>query len=313
MPASPSDRLRRLTLRAGLRALRGASLTAGRRRGERLAALAWGLDRRWRPLAEQQASEHLPAHDPRRLIRDNYRHYGDLAGEIANLDRIRAAGTELWSYEGTRHLEAVADGGLVITGHLGNWEILAAGHVARFGPLTALVKPIRNPVVDAWINRQRRALGVTPLRTRDRAGEIIRRLRAGERIVVLADQNSLHHEGLFVPFLGRLACTHYGPAMLALRASAPVITAFGHRRPDGGFHIRYEPPVEPPDEGDLRERTWRLTAALTARVEAAVRRHPAQWFWVHRRWKNQPRADTPAWKLPAELRTGNPGEYNREK
>jgi KDO2-lipid IV(A) lauroyltransferase len=109
----------------------------------------------------------------------------------------------------------------------------------------------------------------------------------------------LYHEGLFVPFFGRPACTHYGPAMLAIESRRPVITAFSHRTADGRLHLDWDPPLDIPASGTLRERTWELTRRLTDRIEAAVRRHPEQWFWVHKRWKNQPRPELeiPAWKF----------------
>lgn len=305
--ASFADRLGVLGLRAVLRALRGRDVRAAQARGAALGRRIATLDRRWRPLAEAQIAACLPTLDAAAAARANYEHYGMLLAELANADRI-VADPDFFEVTGLEHAEALRGGGMLITAHLGNWELLGAGHAPRFGPLHALVKPLRSAGLDDWINALRRRIGITPLETRDQALPVLRVLRAGGTIAVLNDQNSLNHEGVFVPFFGRLASTHYGPAMLALRAGVPVVPAFGVRLSDGRARITYEPPIEPPPGRELRERTWLLTAALTARIEAAVRRTPEQWFWVHKRWKNEPAPTTPAWRMPPELRAGRGDE-----
>ncbi len=304
---SIADRLGLWALKGVLRLLRGPDLATGQARGAALGRRLAALDPRWRAIAEAQIAACLPDVDAVAVARENYAHYGMVLAEIANADRI-IGNADHFEYEGLEHVKALRGGGLFVTAHLGNWELTGAGHTARFGPFTALVKPLRNAYLDEWINAQRQRLGVTPLEARDQALPALRLLRSGQTLAVLNDQNSLNHEGVFVPFFGRLASTHYGPAMLAIRADRPVITAFGTRTPEGRTRITYDPPLEAPAGRDLRERTWALTAMLTARIEAAVRRHPEQWFWVHRRWKNVPAPTTPAWRMPPELRDGRNDE-----
>lgn len=296
---SSSDRIAGLGLRAVLAALHSRDPRVAAARGARLGAGIHRLDPRWRRLAEQQLQTALPELDAAAVIRENYRHYGRILAELACHRRL-LQDPDLFVIEGAEHAAALTGGGLLITAHLGNWELLAAAHTRHHGPLHALVKPLRNGYIDDWINDLRRLANIRPMETRDNALPVLRLLRGGGTIAVLADQNSLRHEGVFVPFFGQAACTHYGPAMLALRAGAPVVTAFGWRLPDGRHAVRYDPPLAVPTDGDLRSRTWRLTAALTARIETAVRRTPEQWFWVHRRWKNQPNAETESWRRAPE-------------
>jgi len=270
------------------------------RRGQRLADAVWRLDRRWRPLAERQIARTLAPADPRATIRANYQHYGKLLTELANAETWCGTHATRFHLADGRHMAALQDGGLLVTGHMGNWELLGRGHCQAFGSADVLVKPVHNPTLDRWINGLRRQFGLTPLYTRGRALELYRRLRDGRPVIMLGDQNSLRHEGMFVEFFGHPACAHYGPVMLALRAGRPILTAFGHRNPDNSVTIRYEPPIAVP-RGTLREQTFAVVQAIAQRTEAAIRRHPAQWFWVHRRWLNQPDASVPAWQNPRAL------------
>lgn len=289
-------------MRGALAALRGHSLAQAQARGTALGTALWHLDRRWRPLAEAQIAMALPELDARTTIRNNYRHYGAMLAELAAFEHVLAAGPDLFEVHHRERFAPLKQGGLLITGHIGNWETLALAHTPYYGRVTALVKPIGNPYIDRWINHLRARTGVDTLYTRDNALTARRLLKEGAQLVALLDQNSLQHEGLYVDFFGRPACTHYGPAMLALMTNRPVITGFSFRRPDGRFDVVYDEPLEMPPGRDLRERTWLLTAAITARIEAAVRRHPEQWFWIHRRWRNQPKPDSEPWRLPPRLR-----------
>ncbi|MFO7893228.1 MAG: lysophospholipid acyltransferase family protein [Longimicrobiales bacterium] len=114
----------------------------------------------------------------------------------------------------------------------------------------------------------------------------LKALRAGRAVALLADQDA-RDRGVFVPFFGRPASTHRGPALLALRSGAPVFMATAVRRPDGRYRIRVRR-VPVPDGEDDAEREERLTAALAAALESVVREDPAQYLWHHRRWKTRP-------------------------
>jgi len=94
---------------------------------------------------------------------------------------------------------------------------------------------------------------------------------------------------VFVPFFGRPASTPTGPARIALATGAAMIMGTIARRADGGHLLQIEPPFEPPS-GKSDEAVAELTRQHTARLEARVRQHPWNWFWLHKRWKTQPPA-----------------------
>lgn len=206
---------------------------------------------------------------------------------MASLDRAAVrARTRVPGLDRLRSALADGRGVVAVTGHLGNWELAGAALTARDVPLDVVVQRQQNPLFDRAINRTRRRLGMRVIE-RGRAPKLaLRALRAGRAVGFVADQDA-RGAGVFVPFFGRPASTHRGPALLALRTGAPVFTVIGLRSPDGGYEVRVEP-VAAERDGDPDAAVRRLTAAFTARLEHAAKRSPEQYFWQHRRWKTRP-------------------------
>ncbi|MHC5010238.1 MAG: lysophospholipid acyltransferase family protein [Planctomycetota bacterium] len=189
-------------------------------------------------------------------------------------------------------------GGLIVGGHVGNWELPAWS--LRFLPVRAraVVRPIENPYIDRRASRDRGgALGV--IRKRGAVREILRTLRADDWVVLMGDQNA-GRSGIFVPFFGLVASTYATPAVLAARAGVPVYMGACLRRRDGplrfDFHVRRLP--DPPAGADPAEAGRRLTAATMQVLETWVRMAPEQYNWVHRRWKSRPVGEAAAPHLP---------------
>lgn len=225
-----------------------------------------------------------------------------LAELILLRGRHRPALLQRVEVDGLAHLEAArrasATGGvIVLTAHLGNWE-LAAAKVASLGlPISAVHRGLRSPALDDALQDLRGGTGgdgtdFEQLRM-GRAGlGAIRALRRGRAVLVLLDQDAGREEGVFVPFFGRPASTRYGPARLAVQLGAPVLPGFIERERDGRHHrIRIEPALEleqPTDPNDDEEVMRRNVARMTAAIESRVRAQPEQWIWTHRRWRTQP-------------------------
>jgi len=172
-------------------------------------------------------------------------------------------------------------GVLVLTGHLGCWELLGAylAHgLGRFGVVTGT---IHNERVDALIQSRRVGLGMTVLPRRSGVRPVIRLLRDGGVVAVLLDQRTRAHN-LEVPFFGRPAPTASGIARLALRYDIPVLPVCIGR--DGNGHlVRHLPPIEPP-ETDAPERVRAFLGRCNDALETMIRRNPAEWVWFHERW-----------------------------
>jgi KDO2-lipid IV(A) lauroyltransferase len=188
-------------------------------------------------------------------------------------------------------------GMVFVTGHLGNWELLAR-RIARAGvPNAVIAKAGWDAKLNATAARIRAAGGVTTLwREEASTGRaIIRTFREGKALGILIDQDT-RVQGVFVPFFGRPAFTPRAAADLALRFGAPVVVGTCHRAPPGGRarHVLEltELPFDP-EPSDREAEAVRLTAACTAVLEQAIRRSPAEWVWMHERWKTRPDPSEP--------------------
>ena len=190
--------------------------------------------------------------------------------------------------------EVIARGkGMVfVTGHVGNWELLAR-RIARAGiPNAVIAKAGGDPRLNEFAERFRAGGGVATLwrEDADTGRAIIRTFRQGKALGLLIDQDT-KVQGVFVPFFGREAWTPRAAADLALRFGAPVVVGTIRRRgprPIDGHRVEVtEIPfaTEPPDR---EAEVVRLTAACSAVLEDAIRRHPAEWVWMHQRWKTRP-------------------------
>ncbi|HXJ79032.1 MAG TPA: lysophospholipid acyltransferase family protein [Candidatus Methylomirabilis sp.] len=179
-------------------------------------------------------------------------------------------------------------GVLALSAHYGNWELLAAVSALSVYPLSVVMRPLDDPFVNWLIERFRRRSGVELIAKRQALPAMRDALRQGRIVGVLLDQNASRTEGVFVPFFGRPASTSRALAILSLRTGAPVVPIF-IRRSEGGRHCVWADPAIPaPDTGDVAD----YTAAFNRSIEAAIRRAPEQWFWLHRRWKTEPHSET---------------------
>ncbi len=247
-----------------------------------------------RRLARRHVALAFPALDEaagHRLVRETFLHAGQSFTELTMLDTILRHGRYVVFADGARETLdaalALGRGVLLVSGHCGNWELLAAW-VAGIGyPLTGVAR-VNDVRLHALIMRFREAAGVE-LIVRDTAQFLsgVRAALARGRIVAMLIDQDTRGAGVFVPFFGRPAHTPPGPALLALRTGAPVLTIFIERRADGGHRVRMER-IEVPATRRDRGGIVTLTARLTAAIEAQIRRVPAEWVWWHERWRKQP-------------------------
>jgi KDO2-lipid IV(A) lauroyltransferase len=226
------------------------------------------------------------------VCRRAYQHLGREAAAMLRLAKLdRQAVVDRTVTRGWDEMEgALAEGKgcILVTGHYGNWEIAAAAVAARGVPISAIVRRQGNLLVDQRLDDTRRMLGVETIAQRDAPRAVPRVLRKNGVVGIVGDQDA-RRAGVFVPFFGRPASTHRGPALFALRFGAPVFACVARRLPGAG--VRYEVSgtrVPVPRTGDLEADVQALTAELAARLEASIREAPEQYFWFHRRWKSKP-------------------------
>jgi KDO2-lipid IV(A) lauroyltransferase len=207
-------------------------------------------------------------------------------------ERIREV-TEVERYD-----ELLADleegrGAIIVSAHLGNWEMGSASGAARGLPIDAVMHRQRNRRFDEELRRTRGRLGMGIILRDVAPRAVLRSLRANRVVALVADQN-VAQSGIFVDFFGVPASTARGPAVFALRTGAPIWYAWALRVDEGDVRYRIvlrKLEVEIGDGGE--EDVRRITQALNDALEAGIREHPEQYFWHHRRWKTRPPAETP--------------------
>jgi KDO2-lipid IV(A) lauroyltransferase len=195
-------------------------------------------------------------------------------------------------YEGFEHFEAAKRAGkgvLFATAHLGNWEFSAFAHALMSEPMSFVVRPLDNPTLDEIATSYRTLSGNRLIgRGKDFLRPLLEALRHNEAVGILIDQNVTPDRGIFIDFFGRPACVDSAFARIAARTGAAVIPGYAlWSEEESRYILHFDPPV--PMTGDVQADTQ----AVHARLEAAIRRNPDQWLWIHRRWKTRPPGEPP--------------------
>jgi KDO2-lipid IV(A) lauroyltransferase len=256
----------------------------------------WGrLDGRHRAIAREGLRQSFPDWSAARLERTAravYVHFGSILIDILWLSRHSGEALHaIVEWEGIEHFEAARATGrgiLFVTGHFGNWEVLAVDHAHERRAVAVIARPLDNPALDERLCAFRRRAGSTVIPKRHALAHVLRTLRAGQDVAILIDQNVQEQDGIFVEFFGRPAATTTAAAAVALKTNCIVMPVRSRLLPDGRYRLTYEPPVAWQASADHRADIARLTQLLTRRIETWVRETPEQWLWIHRRWKTQP-------------------------
>ncbi len=301
MPAAAAPRAPTLQHRVEYVAIRSivgmlglASFRTGSTIGAWLGVLGYRLGIRSR-VVETQIAFAFPEYDAAR-IRDvaiqSYENLGRTSIEAAIMEhRSPADLIALFDQvDGWEHIDAAlaaGAGALLVTGHLGNWELGGSYIAARGVPMDAIARHMSNRIFERYLTRVRQRFGVRVVFDEEAVRATPRSVRANRVVGFLSDQGVLGLASAFVPFFSRLAKTPRGPAVFALRLKVPVVFAIAVRQPSGKYRLIVEP-IDVTQTGDREADTIALVARYTARMEHWVRQYPGQYFWQHRRWKYQP-------------------------
>jgi KDO2-lipid IV(A) lauroyltransferase len=215
---------------------------------------------------------------------------GRLAVSFARFPHITRDNVRQWVvYEGFENFEkarARGRGVLIATAHLGNWELSAFAHAYLAAPMHIVVRPLDNAKIDVLVGKRRALSGNHIIEKKDAARDILQALKAGDAVGILIDQNTTPEEGVFIDFFGVKACAGSAFVKLAHHTGAAVVPGYAvWSEKDQRYTLRFEPEVEM--SGDAQQDTQRVHA----RLEAAIRKYPEQWLWIHRRWKTRPQGE----------------------
>ncbi len=229
-----------------------------------------------------------------RLAQAHYAHLWRLGAEFLSFRWMSAARkkaiVDIENVDVFRRALERGKGILVLTGHLGNWEVATVAGLGRFPQLRGRIHFVRREIKPRWLDRfvnwrfQRAGFGVLP--KRGSLDAILDALAAGDAVVFPFDQHAGPPDGIEVDFFGHSAWTFKSLALLALASDAQVLPAASWRNPDGRHVLRFEEALGVVAAADVGVQIKQTTRAYNAALEQLILRHPEQWYWVHRRWKN---------------------------
>ena len=252
------------------------------------------LDRRHRRVALDNLSlafaEEFDGWKLHGIAEANFVHLTRVILEIPSLLKLCKENVgEYAVFSGIEHLKNALSRGkgiLFLSAHLGNWELMAMAASVQFDlSFQVVVRPVDFAPLDRLLGEIRTRTGNKLLVKHHCAGEISQALREKQNVAILLDQNASWHNGVYVPFFGRIVCTNRGLALLAVRHEATVIPVFNIRQPDGRYRIMFEPAVSLIRTGNFQRDVMANTALFNTIIEKYVRMAPDNWLWVHRRWR----------------------------
>ena len=263
--------------------------------GRFLGRLAGDIDQRHVDIAVDNLRRAFPDWDDSRLLRTArgvYAHLGQVLLDVVWMqDRSREEVLEHVEAEGLEHIAAARAGGRGIvfaTAHFGSWEMNGVAHAWLDRPMGAVARPLDNPLLNARLHRLREMSGSVVIEKRRGLQQMLARLRNGEDVAILIDQNVQEQDGIFIEFFGRPAAATKVAAALHVKTGCGLVAGCAEALPGGRYRLRYERPIENQPSGSRLADIARLTQRLNDIIEGWVRERPEQWLWIHKRWKTQP-------------------------
>jgi KDO2-lipid IV(A) lauroyltransferase len=267
--------------------------------GALLGGLAYVLLPRLRSVGQKNLAMAMPERgvvERKQILRRLYRNLGWQLAEFCKMPCYTPENTAgFLRYQGLEHFLAAEQRGkgvLIVTGHLGAWELSSFYHSVMGHPMSMVIRRLDNPRVDALVNYIRCLHGNQVLHKDDFARGLLLAMRQNRSVGILMDTNMTPPQGVFVPYFGKLACTASGLARVALKTDASVLPGFllWHER-ERKYVLTFGERIELARTGDDEADVLANTARFTAAIEEYARAYPDQWLWVHRRWKTRPEGE----------------------
>ncbi len=270
------------------------------------------IDPRHRQRAQRNIARSFPdmsSDQVNRLSQATFEHLLQLAMEVCHTPRI--IGPDSWAdrvnlTDMSKAIELLNSGQpvLLVTGHVGNWELLGYLLATLGYKVHALARPLDNPYLNRWLLSIREQRGLSIITKWDATEQMISVIDRRELLAFIADQNA-GDRGMFVPFFGKLASTYKSIGLLALSKNLPIICGYAKRtgKPRGcHYQLGTTDIIHPHEWADQPDPLYYVTARYMRAIESMVRLSPEQYFWMHRRWKSRPKWEREGKPMPVSIR-----------
>ena len=275
-------------------------LKYGRKLGRAIGGLAWpllGYERNCTMIHLGVAFPDWSEQKRREVGKESFRNLGEYFFEFWHtkelLDSIESDNPQivLDGFEHTAKIFEEGRGAIVVTGHFGHWELMAAT-ASKYFPGNTIVRSLYDPRLDKILQDHRREFKYKPLA---RGGEqlmidIVTVLQKNEALALLIDQDT-KVRGVFADFFGKPAWTPSGASYLCYQADRDAVLLGNYRREDGMRVVYFTPPIPRPKTGDMKADVAEYTARLNEAICKQIGDHPTEWVWMHRRWKTRPEGE----------------------
>jgi KDO2-lipid IV(A) lauroyltransferase len=233
-----------------------------------------------------------------KILRGVYRHLGWQMVEFCRMTRYTPENLRTWArtdcLENYLAAQARGKGVMIITGHLGAWELSSFYHSLMGYPMAMVIRRLDNRRLDAFVNGIRCLHGNQVLHKDDFGRGLLTAMREGRTVGILMDTNMTPPQGGFVDFFGVKACTGTGLAHIARKTGAAVLPGFMLWEPsEKKYVLHFGEEVRIPHTDDVAADILEGTQRCTSAIESWIRRAPDQWLWIHRRWKTRPQGEAP--------------------
>ena len=192
--------------------------------------------------------------------------------------------------EGREHFDAACRRGkgvFGVTGHIGNFELLAAFVQSEGYDVAVIGRELYDPRLDRMLIENREAVGLTNIATTDSPKRLLSWLKDGKVVGVLIDTDSHRVRGEFVPAFGRWSYTPVGQTILGLKTGAAFVPIACLRTPDNRYRVVVKPEIAVEPSGDFDADVYNVTLKCNQALEEIIREHPDQWPWQHNRWRTR--------------------------
>lgn len=227
--------------------------------------------------------------DPRAVIRQNFRNLGRFLIEVIKIyygfgDSI-FRNVELHGAENFRKAHERGKGVIFITGHCGNWELMAVYISMNLTRVKVVARKQDNAFINRFIERTREKYGNLVIYKEGALKKLLSSLKKGEAVGILMDQSVIRTEGIVVPFLGKDAYAMKTPAILARKTGTPVVPLFIRRTENGLHRIEIGEEIPLAASADTEAALRQDTINFIKPIEEYIKKYPSDWLWIHRRWK----------------------------